>query len=298
MDRAIRRALARRPDDRVGSPLELVDALERPPPARARRAAAIAATTAIAAAAATAAAVVAFRPGPAPSPPRSAFTFGGPGWENLDAVATLGDDLIVAGKGNHGARLIDHAVPFEPGDHRQSVVARIAPDGRLRWVSVLSGPEQVSVCTLDVAPDGTVVIGGWARGPVPALDVEVGGLAGSFVAALDGDSGTVRWSRSVTATGHASARAVRVDAAGAVFVVGEASGHVVSGRVEPRKSGPAGSPAPPPAIPAAGKGSARRSSPRSSPAARCAGRTSRAALATRACSGSPSPASRCTSAEE
>lgn len=140
------------------------------------------------------------------------------------AVAAGGDVLL----GGTSAGFTLGGMPLPEGPF----LARLSPQGRLTWTRGFPGEGPFTVASVAVASGGDVVLAGDFSGRRDFGDgvreaPEDG--SGAFVARFGGD-GTVRWSRGYVARGGpVAARAVAVDAEGAVLVVGDYAGAVSFG---------------------------------------------------------------------
>jgi hypothetical protein len=104
------------------------------------------------------------------------------------------------------------------GGRGATVVARLAPDGRLRWIRTLPlGSDSSSAGGVAIDASGAVLVAG--RTSAPAFGLAGGGGDDAFVAKLDA-AGDVAWARGIATSGVDVANAVAVDAAGAAVVVG------------------------------------------------------------------------------
>ncbi len=172
----------------------------------------------------------------APSAPRAdrgarvpfAFGFGGPGDDNLNAIAWTADgDLVLGGHVAPGAILDGRRLsPVDSATHG-AYVARTSRVGRVRWAWTAGGDGDVRVTGLAVAGGGDVIavgiyfqaltIGGAAL-PRPR------GEADGFVVRLDGKTGAVRWARALGASRLVFLRAIALDDDDAVYVAGVYAG--------------------------------------------------------------------------
>jgi outer membrane protein assembly factor BamB len=149
---------------------------------------------------------------------RAALAIGGPGRDTIHGVFAIGDDRVIAGS---VWPVREGAAPGWPG--RQGYVARIGLDGELRWRVPLEADRGASAVDLAGHRDQVVVVG-VTFGSLRIAGVPVAFPAGEldcFVAALDAETGALRWIVPCGASDEGAARAVAVDEDGTIYVSGE-----------------------------------------------------------------------------
>lgn len=106
-------------------------------------------------------------------------------------------------------------------------LARLGPDGAVRWARQLGGPNDDIADALALDAQGNAVVAGSFSGDLVIGDgkLESSGADDMFVAAFDAD-GHRRWAKRMGGVDVDGADGVAIDARGAVAVVGDFAGYV------------------------------------------------------------------------
>lgn len=145
-------------------------------------------------------------------------------WALINAVAALGDDIVIAGAFSGTLRITDKVVTSGGGS--DGFVARVSPDGKLGWVIRLGGAFADSVQGLAIASTagkariaiaGTFSLAADILGePLKSIEEKVT-YGDAFVAELDA-TGARKWSASFGSRADDSVAGVAIDNAGHVVV--------------------------------------------------------------------------------
>jgi len=139
-----------------------------------------------------------------------------------DLVPHPDGGIVVSGL-HRGLRLDPEGPSLPAGDDPDGFVARIDPDGRVRWITNLGGPGDDRISGLGVGPDGQVYAGlalrKDARLGVDGPILTAVGSEDAALVALDGGSGDYRFHHQVGGPGDEAPRHVAADAAGHAFLV-------------------------------------------------------------------------------
>jgi hypothetical protein len=108
---------------------------------------------------------------------------------------------------------------LESAGEADAFLARLEPEGQVRWLQRFGGPGDDSADALALGPDGSLLVVGRYTGPAAFGDTRLEGT-GCFVAKVAREDGRVLWARGFGGRGYAQCRSVAVDAAGDVLITG------------------------------------------------------------------------------
>jgi outer membrane protein assembly factor BamB len=159
-----------------------------------------------------------------------ALTVGGLGSDIVHAATFVDGELVIAGFASSETTIAGVKLDaLASGEDRFGYVARIGRDGRVRWVQIA---DQISVVVLATSGDA-VVVGGLARPNARLAGVALPtprGVQDGLLAALDGKTGAVRWTRALESTpGAPMVRGLRSDAEGNLYALGAFAGTATFG---------------------------------------------------------------------
>ncbi|EAU67979.1 conserved hypothetical protein [Stigmatella aurantiaca DW4/3-1] len=156
--------------------------------------------------------------------------FLGAGSSQLSALSAQERELLAIGT-FEGSLVLGGQHRVSSGD-RDVLVARLTPEGALRWLRHWGGPGDDLGDALVARADGSIfVVGGFSAGALfEGTPLPNDGGYDCFVAKLAGDTGHPLWVRRFGGTGDAICRSVAVDGAGDVFVTGFFNGQVDLGQ--------------------------------------------------------------------
>ncbi|MEZ4427752.1 MAG: hypothetical protein R3A51_08715 [Nannocystaceae bacterium] len=158
--------------------------------------------------------------------PRWARRFGGQSRQAATAIAVdPTGDIIVTGSYAHHFEIGETAI--ESAGHVDVFVTKLAPDGAPRWARSFGDRGRDHAEGLAVDARGELWLAGWFSGELSfgGAPLRSAGDLDAFVVRL-GPDGDHRWSRAYGDDKAQLARTVVVDAAGSVYVAGEARGLV------------------------------------------------------------------------
>jgi hypothetical protein len=150
---------------------------------------------------------------------------GGLGSSQITGLATLDGDILAIGSFEGEALLGDQRWVSSGED--DVLVARLAPDSRVRWVRHWGGTGNDWGQAIEAGADGSLLIMGSLTGTVDMAGPRPGeGGSDCFVAKLKGADGQVQWARRFGGTGESDCRSAAFDALGDVFVTGRFNGEL------------------------------------------------------------------------
>ena len=151
---------------------------------------------------------------------------GGSAGEFPRAIATTGSDDVVVGGSFTGTTSLGGGTIPSNGDHDAFVATYDGEDGRHLWSTSFGSTSFDRVTGVTVTPAGDVVTTGRFNDDMDAGGgtMSPGGAGDPFVIALDGATGTHRWSRVLETTGAANGRGIVAGDGGSIFVVGSFAG--------------------------------------------------------------------------
>ena len=142
------------------------------------------------------------------------YQFGGAGSDSLNAVAVVGDAILVGGS----VRSVGTAVASKHSDSADGVVIRLAADGTQTWASVVGGSGTDEILALAAVAD-TVVAVGYTDSEDGDFPVRPGNQVDALVVKIAAD-GTPSWGKAYGGTGDDSL-AGAAPSGGQVVAVGE-----------------------------------------------------------------------------
>ncbi|HSD87431.1 MAG TPA: hypothetical protein VLB44_07945 [Kofleriaceae bacterium] len=156
-------------------------------------------------------------------------------WSLVTSIATLGNDVVIAGSFAGSLRVANSVVTSAGGS--DGFVARIRNDGQVMWLERMGGAgadavQGVATNGQDrIAIAGTFTAGADILGePLKPYDERLP-YADAFVAELDGN-GARRWSQTFGGKGDESIAGVAIDARGDVIAAGSAREIVYIGGIQ------------------------------------------------------------------